>query len=257
MERRRLKPVRLFSSDLDGTLAGNREAEERFAAAWASLDPRTRPLLVYNSGRLIEDMQDFLPQTALPAADILIGGVGTMLVDTRKPDVGALYMSFLGKAFQNRAIRSVMDKTGQASLQPDRFQHAHKSSWYLHDASDDAIARIERDLQLAGENVRVVYSSARDLDILPAGIDKGAALIWLCQRVGIGLDEVVVAGDTGNDASMFLLNDVRGIIVGNALPELRVIAENRPNIHTALQPMADGVVEGFGHWRIIDPIAEK
>lgn len=257
MERRRLKPVRLFSSDLDGTLAGNSEAEERFADAWDKLDPATRPILVYNSGRLIEDMQMFLPQTSLPTADILIGGVGTMLSNIGEADEGALYTASLGQPFENRSIRAILEKMGAASLQPDRFQHAHKSSWYLHDASTETIARIEQDLQQAGQNVRVVYSSARDLDILPAGIDKGAALSWLCGRMNIGLDEVVVAGDTGNDSSMFLLDDVRGIVVGNALPELQALASERPNIYVAQQRIADGVLEGFQHWNIIDALSSQ
>ena len=257
MERRRLKPVRLFSSDLDGTLAGNREAEARFAEAWGRLEPSTRPLLVYNSGRLIEDMQLFLPQTALPTADFLIGGVGTMLVNIDQADEAAIYTASLGQPFDVNSIRSILEKSGAITLQPDQFQHAHKSSWYLHDASEEAIAQIEQELQQAGQNIRVVYSSARDLDILPLGIDKGAALSWLCQRLGIALDEVVVAGDTGNDSSMFLLDDVRGVVVGNALPELAALAPERPNIYVAQQRIADGVLEGFRHWDIIDTGANK
>jgi mannosylfructose-6-phosphate phosphatase len=251
MERRRLKPVRLFSSDLDGTLVGSREAEARFADAWDRLDPATRPILVYNSGRLIEDMQEFLPQTALPTADILIGGVGTMLMNIKEVHEGALYTASLGQPFDNNSIRSILEKMG-ATLQPDQFQHSHKSSWYLHDASEKVIARIEQDVQQAGHDVRVVYSSARDLDILPAGIDKGAALSWLCGRMDIGLEEVVVAGDTGNDSSMFLLDNVRGIVVGNALPELQALASKRSNIYVAQQHIADGVLEGFRHWNMIE-----
>ncbi len=34
------------------------------------------------------------------------------------------------------------------------------------------------------------------------GADKGAALAWLCQQLGIGSDEVIAIGDGGNDVTM-------------------------------------------------------
>ena len=50
------RPIKLFSTDLDGTLLGNPEATLRFATAWAALPAATRPLLVYNSGRLVDEV---------------------------------------------------------------------------------------------------------------------------------------------------------------------------------------------------------
>ena len=40
-------------------------------------------------------------------------------------------------------------------------------------------------------------------NVMPAGWNKGAALTWLLERLGIGRDEAVVFGDAGNDLEMF------------------------------------------------------
>ena len=75
--------IRLFSSDLDGTLLGNPESSRRFRTAWELLPRRERPLLVYNSGRLVEDVRHLVERGELPAPDFVIGGVGTQVVDFR------------------------------------------------------------------------------------------------------------------------------------------------------------------------------
>ena len=66
----------------------------------------------------------------------------------------------------------------------------------------------------------------------------------------IALRDVVVAGDTGNDSSMFLLPDVKGIVVENALPELLSAALNQQTF-VARSAMADGVLEGLAHFGVL------
>src|SRR5258706_15404154 len=76
-----IAPVRLLSTDLDGTLLGNPEASQRFKAAWIGLSPELRPLLIYNSGRLVDDLRRFVDDGTLPAADYYIGGGGPQAFD--------------------------------------------------------------------------------------------------------------------------------------------------------------------------------
>ncbi len=245
MERRGLKPVRLFSSDLDGTLAGDREASDAFARLWQALPPGERPLLVYNSGRLIEDIIDFTAEEGLPPADVLIGGVGTILQSQTHPHLATTYRELIGDGFDVDLIEAELVMMERLSRQPVQYQHDYKSSWYLHDATADEILELERLLTGAGHRARIIYSSARDLDVVPAIADKGQALAWLCRELDIPLDEVVVAGDTGNDRAMFELDGVRGILPGNALPEVASLAQVKGAIVATRGIAARGVIEGL------------
>lgn len=243
-----MKPVRLFSTDLDGTVVGNNDATARFRDFWQSLSQETRPLLVFNSGRLLDDQFELMDEVPLPNPDYVIGGVGTLLSCRDRPSLRQAYATSLGQAFDTDKIASVMSSVSGASVQPERYQHDLKSSWYLHDANEAEISDIERRLIENDIEARIVYSSHRDLDILPRAADKGAAIQWLCNHLDIGLDEVVVAGDTGNDRAMFELPGVRGIVVSNALPELRALAVNKDHIFSAPNAEADGVMSGLRHW---------
>jgi sucrose-6F-phosphate phosphohydrolase len=251
-------PVRLFSTDLDGTLLGNDESVQRFHEAWSSLPPELRPLLVYNSGRLVPDMRDLIGRQVLPPADYLIGGVGTQVHDFRKDEDLHDFASALHAGWDLDRIHEILTSFPGTTLQPERFLHAHKSSWFLEGASAAQLADLERRLADAGLDVHVVYSGDRHLDILPRAANKGNALAWLCTRLDIPFSQVLVAGDTGNDSSMFRLPGVRGILVENAHPELLEATVDTPT-YTSRHIMADGVLDGLRHHGVacILPRAEQ
>jgi len=249
-------PIRLFSTDLDGTILGNPEATQRFKTAWTALSPETRPLLVYNSGRLVDDLRRFVDNGTLPVADYYIGGVGTQVFDVKAGRMLDELRAHLADGWDGVQGKELVAKFPGVRPQPIGFQHEFKSSWFLDRATTGTIRELRRQFAEAGLKVNVVYSSARDLDVLPHNATKSGALSWLCERLGVSLDTVIVAGDTGNDASMFRLPGVRGIIVENALPELFEATVDVPT-YSSRQILADGVLDGLCHYGVVCNLPTK
>src|SRR3954466_913659 len=122
-------PVRLFSADLDGTLLGNPESSQRFKTAWTELKAETRPLLVYNSGRLVDDLRRFVEDGTLPSADYYIGGVGTQVFDVKAGRLMTELHQHLAAGWDLARVREITGHFPGVTPQPDQFQHEFKSSW--------------------------------------------------------------------------------------------------------------------------------
>jgi len=136
-------------------------------------------------------------------------------------------------------------KHGRLEPQPSEFQTEFKLSYYAHDLEERFLAQLRCDLAGAGHFVEIVYSSNRDLDVLPLGVNKGSAVLFLASLWGVCFDGVTVAGDTGNDYSM-LAGGFKGIVVGNAQPELKLLRS--PNIYHSPYSYATGVLDGMDYW---------
>jgi sucrose-6F-phosphate phosphohydrolase len=199
---------------------------------------------------MIQDAREVIPRENLPEPEYIIGGVGTQIHDFRANRDFEDYNEVFGGGWDLRRIEGIMEKIPGVTRQPPEFLHPYKSSWYLNQATAEMIEEIQRKLEEAGLEVCVVYSSSRDLDVLPKRANKGNALQWLCETLGIPVEEALVAGDTANDASMFLLPGVKGIVVENAQPELFEAVVKLP-VYYANQILADGVLEGLQHHGVI------
>jgi sucrose-phosphate synthase len=95
----------------------------------------------------------------------------------------------------------------------------------------------------------VIYSHNQFLDILPNRASKGKAVDYLRYKYDFLPRNIMVAGDSGNDADM-LQGKTRGLIVGNHSEELEYL-KDAPRIYFSQEEYAAGIIEGLYHYGLL------
>ncbi|CAH8291047.1 sucrose-6F-phosphate phosphohydrolase [Mariniflexile fucanivorans] len=243
--------IKLLSFDIDNTLIDFHTLKSNFTKTWNKYKYKTDVLLTYNTGRLIDDTLNLIEKGILPKPDYIISGVGTHIYDYKNQQVLKEFNDVLDDGWDLKAVEDVILNTSHSiSEQPSKFQHSYKRSYFFHDATLDLIESIEQDFVKANMHINVVYSGNKFLDILPKWANKGNALQWLLNKLELTTNDVLVAGDSGNDSAMFDLNDINGIVVANAHEELYKFTKYRKVYH-AEGENGDGTIEGLVYYGIL------
>lgn len=246
-------PVRLFASDIDDTILGDAAAAEQFRLTWESLDADQRPLLVYNTARSIGDTRWLLLDRRIPEPEFIIGGLGTEMHDPVDAHAAEEFRASIAAGWNRSEVERVVEAIPGVRRRAQDFPNPCRSSWHWPCATHGDIARAELLLRKVGLDVAVNYTGGMCLDIIPRGAGKGNALAWLCRRIAVPLDAVLVAGASGDNSSMFALAGVRGILVPNASRELFVgTGPFKPLI--TRKKMAEGVLAGLEHFGIFERV---
>lgn len=243
--------------DVDGTLTGDRAALDRLTARLQELRSGGAVFLVISTGRRLEQVISGIAEEGLPEPDAVVCQVGTEIYipplsgDSRP--LAAWRRTLLAEYSRDEAVSFLAAIKGLV-MQPDVFNTELKTSCFLDQCPhpDRAAAEIRRRVKPHASRYQVVWSSGRDLDILPASSGKGKAIGFLVEHRGLDAGRVVVAGDTGNDAAMFEQFD-KGVVVANAKPELVALARSlgQSRVYLARQHYAAGVEEGLEHFGVL------
>jgi sucrose-6F-phosphate phosphohydrolase len=247
-----------LASDVDGTLTGDRDALDRLTGRLGELRDTGELVLILSTGRRLEQVIDGLAEEGLPEPDAVICQVGTEIYQSPLQSDSEPMIQWrhrlLGEYTRDEAV-SFLEGIEGLVMQDEVFNTELKTSCFLDGCPDPEAAAVEirRRTLVAADRYQIIWSSGRDLDILPASSGKGKAIRFLIEHMNLDSQRVVVAGDTGNDAAMFLEFD-KCIAVANAQPELletmHMLGKDRA--YLACQPYAAGVEEGLEHYGVLN-----
>lgn len=234
------KIQRLLATDLDGTFVGDEEGLKNLLTHYETLKEPVS--LAYITGRHRASVAELIYEKSLPIPDLLITDVGTVIY------AGSHFLEdeewkekMMAEWYPNKILEIANNISG---LTRQELPNNRRVSFY----SSGVIPAKELEAQLLKNNVphTFVFSSNRDVDILPAGSGKGEALKFLIEKYVDEEASILVAGDSGNDLDM-LLAGYPAVIVSNARAELSEIEENE-TLFRATSPYANGILEAWHHF---------
>ncbi|NQU64369.1 MAG: HAD-IIB family hydrolase [SAR324 cluster bacterium] len=224
----------LLCTDMDRTVIPNGNQPEHPAArkhfkAFCRLPGIT---LAYVTGRHQDLVKESILRYDLPQPDMVIADVGTIIYQVRDSEWQEMQLwkekiaaDCQGKNFE--PLRQYLSPINELTLQEESKQNVYKLSYYLplNSDKDDVSRRIEACLNKQDLKTSLIWSVDEQnniglLDVLPRDATKLHSIQFLQQHLNYKLDEVIFAGDSGNDLPV-LGSLIHSVLVANASDEVR------------------------------------
>jgi sucrose-6-phosphatase len=238
----------LIVTDLDSTLVGNNISLKEFNRLFQQHREIYGSKLVYATGRSLQLYEELESEVDLLPPDMLITSVGSEIYNTQR-EMDIDWANQLSEDWDVQIVRQVASEYPQLRPQPESEQGPFKVSFFLQSEYRTILEDLQLRLRTRNIQAQIIYSSDRDVDVLPRRSGKGRALRHVRNILNMPLNRTVACGDSGNDIAIFTENTF-GIIVGNARAELIqwYRANQRANLHLASSNCAAGILEGLRHF---------
>jgi Cof subfamily protein (haloacid dehalogenase superfamily) len=238
----------LIVTDMDGTLLDrsqniskeNEQAIKYFKASGG--------LFTLATGRMELAVLPYIRQLEIDVPVILYNGAkiyspltGKVIYEKRLILPRAIWKRFIADPCNDTAILVYRENDVYAPVRNEVLEiHERKDGVRCKEMQDEWIEdpitkilfiaprgkleQIERVITTSGIRCEMVYSEANYLELLPEGVNKGAALKELVKMLQVEELYTIAIGDNSNDITMLEQAD-RGIAVGNACTPLKHVAD--------------------------------
>lgn len=261
---------RVLATDLDGTLIPlpNRDQNKQDLIELESARQTKKFGLIFATGRHFESVLEAIDQYHLPTPDWIVCDVGSGIYH-RNGATFAPYQPYLDHLLQKTGgiergkIEALLATQNGVELQPPDHQQKFKISYQCSaesvDGNVETIQQLIEKSALPFDSMGSVdpFLNCGLIDVLPAGVSKAYALLWLATQADFKPDEVIYAGDSGNDLAA-LVSGFRAIIVANASKGLSEKVHTQlterqleSRLYLAKSEATSAVLEGCRHFGLI------
>ena len=243
------KATKFIVTDIDYTLIGDDKYLEEFVQL---LDDSHHNIgFAVATGRTMDSAFDILKKQKVPYPDIIISSVGSEIYynDNGKLIYSKGWDAHINNQWNRERIQSLLAKFDFLQYQSEDTQRKYKLSYYTSDVPEQL--KTVNDVLIQNKiRANIIFSHGQYLDILPYRASKGKAIRYLAYRWNIPYENILVAGDSGNDREM-LKGELLGVVVANYSEELESL-RGQKRIYFSEKEYAGGIIDGIKHYDFLN-----
>ncbi|WP_101842140.1 Cof-type HAD-IIB family hydrolase [Halobacillus sp. Marseille-P3879] len=224
-----LKDIKLIALDMDGTLLNTEEkvTEENYKAVQEAKDKGIH--VVLSTGRSLDRCRDIAESLGRSSYIVTINGGEIYNDKFELVDQTLLDSKLVERLWELRQQHEVhywsTTVQGQFNSTENFDKEVKDYDWlkFGFDIEDDEIRKVILDELLENKALEISNSSPTNIEVNPAGVNKAAALLKVCERLDLNMENVMSVGDSLNDLAMIKEAGI-GVAMGNAQEDVKKAA---------------------------------
>lgn len=241
---------RLIIADIDNTLTGDDGAMHHFFDLIAGAEENIGFGIA--TGRRFSEVMNIMEEYDMPRPEVLITSVGTEIYYGKNFTEDKSWRKHIDFRWDPEKILEYLGGLEGVTVQDEHHQSKYKISFQLDTSKAPTVPEIKRILRENKIRAKVIESLGMFLDVIPSRAGSGLSIRHMAYKWGFPLENILIAGDSGNDAEM-LSGNTLGVVVGNYSPELEKLRKY-PRVYFAEAHHAAGILEGLEYYQFLNDI---